>query len=381
MNFSLKLFLIMFTIIAIESGCTSGRGELPTMAPPPTIGTEFSQDDNVDSSHADPAVAPDLGDPRVIAYHWLALKAIDNNDEQAAIHHVNHVLELVTGSHRSQMMMTLSDLRDGRTHKAGHQIKEMLAGTADPILSAYRMHLELALYSLEKSQVVDAQHHFEHLINDGPGPMALTVENAMAAIAEGKFAAARASIEQLLAESVDTDVPGGCADLTHEPPETSEVVIVLLADEEWIEEQGGKAAADFYLRRLASVAASSLAEIGISLLVSEYGSYSAQSDLWLYTVAAGGEVDLSVFFAGRELPGTVDARLDRSGRRIVIENKNGDIRAEALLLVHEIGHFLGLSHRAGTFMQPHGFPLVGVWSLCQRDFMDQLNQQSSSVGK
>ena len=112
MNFSLRLFLIMFAIVAIESGCTSGRGELPTMAPPPTIGSEFSQDDNVDSSHANLAVAPDLGDPRVIAYHWLALKAIDNNDEQAAIHHVNHVLELVTGSHRSQMMMALSDLRD-----------------------------------------------------------------------------------------------------------------------------------------------------------------------------------------------------------------------------------------------------------------------------
>lgn len=351
------------------------------MAPPPTMGSEFSQDDNVDSSHANPAVAPDLGGPRVIAYHWLALKAIDNNDEQAAIHHVNHVLELVTGSHRSQMMMTLSDLRDGRTHEAGHQIKEMLAGTADPILSAYRMHLELAPYSLEKSQVVDAQHHFEHLINDGSGPTGLAVENAMVAITEGRLSAAQANIEKLLAESVDADVSGVCADFAHEPPESGEVVIALLADEEWIQKKGGKAVADFHLRRLSSIAASSLAEIGISLLVSEYGSYSAQSDLWLYTVAAGGEVDLSVIFAGRELPGTVDARLDRSGRRVLIENKNGDIRAEALLLVHEIGHFLGLSHRAGTFMQPHGFPLVGVWSLCQRDFMDQLNQQSSSVGK
>ena len=120
---------------------------------------------------------------------------------------------------------------------------------------------------------------------------------------------------------------------------------------------------------------------GITVVGSEYGSYSAQSELWLYTVADGGEVDLTVIFAWRELPGTVDARLDRSERRVEIENKNGDISAEALLLVHEIGHFLGLSHRAGPFMQPHGFPLVGVWSLCQRDFMDQLNQQSPSAGK
>lgn len=367
----------MFALVAIESGCTAGSGDVPILESPFPPVSELGEVNEETSSPVNMGVESALGDPLVISHHWLALRAIENGDAQVATHHVEHVLELVTGSHVAQMNAALSDLHGGRLHEAGDRIKAMLAGTADPALSGYRMHLELALYSLKGSQVEDIQHHFEHLMTDAPRSTIVIIEGAMEYVMAGEFTLARSNIEQLLAESVDIDLAQGCIDPTRERPDSGELHISLLAEQGWIEEHGGTAVANFYLRRMGTVAAKSLAEIGITLHVSEYGSFSAQAEpsADLVSPTATGDVDLSVLLTLQALPGDTDAWLDRSGSQIVIENQNDDISAAALLLAHEIGHFYSLDHRTGTIMQPHGFPLVGIWSSCQRNFMREMMPQ------
>lgn len=363
----------MVAVAAIWSGCAAIAASAPVLESPLPASDEINDEDELGRDVANSGIEADLGNPVVISHHWLALKAIENHDEQVAIHHVEHVMALVTGSHVAQMAAALTELEDGRLHDASDRIKTMLAGTADPVLSEYRMHLELALFSLDGSQVSNIEHHFEHLLTDAPDSTIPVIENAMKSVAVGDISSARVNIEYLLAESVDADIVQGCIDPTRDRPESSELNISLLAEQGWIEEHGGTDVANFHLRRLAAVAARSLAEIGIILNVENYGSFSIQTEspARQLSTTANGDADLAVLLVQRSLPGDTDGWLDRSGNRIVIENKDDDVNSQALLLAHEIGHFYSLDHRTGTIMQPHGFPLVGIWSSCQRNFMSE----------
>jgi hypothetical protein len=76
--------------------------------------------------------------------------------------------------------------------------------------------------------------------------------------------------------------------------------------------------------------------------------------------------DLLVLLTGRSIPGSQDGYYSASGSLAVVNRSPSDHTGELLVLVHEIGHHLGLAHRSGTYMQPHGLALTAGWSACQR---------------
>ena len=54
----------------------------------------------------------------VALHHWMALLALQFDDIPDAIHHVEHINELVTGEHLHQMEEVLSSLEEGHNHDA-----------------------------------------------------------------------------------------------------------------------------------------------------------------------------------------------------------------------------------------------------------------------
>ena len=97
-------------------------------------------------------------------HHWMALEALKAGSSEDAIHHVEHIIELLAeGEHRNRMETILVSLRAGETHDPEHDIEEMVAGTAVPGLTLAELHLRQALVALAVGDVADAQHHVLHL--------------------------------------------------------------------------------------------------------------------------------------------------------------------------------------------------------------------------
>ena len=96
-------------------------------------------------------------------HHWMALEALKTEGHSEAIHHVNHIIELLEpGEHRQRMVGILDSLEAGEIHDPEHQIEEMLAESASPGLDLFQLHLRQALVSLAVQDVADAKHHVIH---------------------------------------------------------------------------------------------------------------------------------------------------------------------------------------------------------------------------
>ena len=92
----------------------------------------------------------------------LALEALKANDCGEAIHHVEHVIDLLEpGQHHERMVAIVQSLQAGEGHEPEHAIEEMLAGTAAPELTLFQLHLRQASVSLAVNDLGDAQHHVE----------------------------------------------------------------------------------------------------------------------------------------------------------------------------------------------------------------------------
>lgn len=99
----------------------------------------------------------------VETHHWMALEALNTKDGAEALHHVNHIIELLNpGEHRQRMVAILDNLGAGEIHDPEHEIEEMLAGTAAPDLTLFQLHLRQALASLAANDMADTQHHVAH---------------------------------------------------------------------------------------------------------------------------------------------------------------------------------------------------------------------------
>ena len=94
----------------------------------------------------------------------MALFATEDEDMQEAIHHVEHIIELVAGEHLAQMQYVLSELESGNIHDAGHEIEEMLAGVLEDGLSGVTLHLTLALSSARIDDAEATAHHMDHFV-------------------------------------------------------------------------------------------------------------------------------------------------------------------------------------------------------------------------
>lgn len=96
-------------------------------------------------------------------HHWMALEALKADVIEDAIHHVEHIIELLDdGEHQDRMKVIREDLQARNTHDAEHNIEEMLTGKAAPDLTLAQLHLRQALVALAVEDVADAKHHVEH---------------------------------------------------------------------------------------------------------------------------------------------------------------------------------------------------------------------------
>jgi hypothetical protein len=77
--------------------------------------------------------------------------------------------------------------------------------------------------------------------------------------------------------------------------------------------------------------------------------------------------DLLIVLTGREFPRSVVGTYREKGPVVAVSYSHRAPEMVAATVTHEIGHFLGMEHRWGTYMQGSGFPLGIVWSDCQRD--------------
>lgn len=134
-------------------------------------------------------------------HHWMALEGLKVHDTTEAIHHVQHIIELLgPGSHRTQMEATLESLQAGETHDPEHDIEGMLAGTAAPALTLVQLHLSQALVSLAIDDLADGQHHVAHAQEVADASQRDKLAETQLLLAQGEVRGAEHEIEELVSQ-------------------------------------------------------------------------------------------------------------------------------------------------------------------------------------
>ncbi|MDA0988430.1 MAG: c-type cytochrome [Chloroflexi bacterium] len=156
----------------------------------------------------------DLG-PAIQMHHWMALFAVEDGEFQEAIHHVEHLLNVLEGDHLARMKNVLTELQAGNPQDAGHEIEEMLAGVLDDGVSGITMHVTLALSSVRVDDAEAAIHHLEHFAEIGDGANLEMGNEILALLQAGNLTEAEHELTELLEAmgvAVETDM-----DTAHSP--------------------------------------------------------------------------------------------------------------------------------------------------------------------
>ena len=139
-------------------------------------------------------------------HHWMALEALKASGRGEAIHHVEHIIDLLEpGQHQEKMVAIVQSLQGGEGHEAEHAIEEMLAGTAAPDLTLFQLHLRQVLVSLAVNDQTDAQHHLEHAQGLAEPDDEGGVHEALEALEQGELDQAQHEIQELLGEDEHDD--------------------------------------------------------------------------------------------------------------------------------------------------------------------------------
>ncbi len=132
-------------------------------------------------------------------HHWMALEALSVDEASEAIHHVEHIIELLEpGNHHDRMVVILASLNEGESHEAEHDIEEMLAGSAAPGLTGFDLRLEQALAALAAKDEPEARHHLEHARETAEQTDVVRVEEALSLLDDAKPHDAEHEIRELL---------------------------------------------------------------------------------------------------------------------------------------------------------------------------------------
>ena len=146
-------------------------------------------------AHQRPAAKADA----LAQHHWMALFALEDGKPPEAAHHVNHVIELVSGEHLDRMQDAIQLIESAELHDAEHLIEGMIAGTAAPGVTSSEMHLRLAASSAVVENAQDAIHHLEHYsaLIDVESPEAAIALEAIELLDAGELAEAEHEISEL----------------------------------------------------------------------------------------------------------------------------------------------------------------------------------------
>lgn len=321
----------------------------------PTLATEPAP-----IARDDPVVAMD---PRVELHHWLVIASLKRGDSVTALHQVEHIIRLVDGEHRREMRAAADEIERGDLHLAEHIIEGMLSRHAPSPLSTAQLHLRLALESLGVGDIEAAQHHFEHAQLTTPG---LAVDWSAHRVGdEGLVDLVRSAVSW----AIDQDLGVEQCWRSHQATATRQLRVQVGLDDSWLSHHG--AAAVDEAERILRDSANVLGEADVAVIVTgwfEWTSLPAVDKPSLRVVLrrlrADVDADLVVMMTARDLLGTDDGWHVPEIPAVVVRHHDNH-GEDALVLVHEIGHYLGMMHRPGTYMQAIGFPPVPVWSNCQ----------------
>lgn len=154
-----------------------------------------------DHAHQRPAAKADA----LAQHHWMSLFALEDGKPSEAAHHINHVIELVAGSHLASMQEAIQLIESANLHDAEHMIEGMIAGTAAPDVTSPEMHLRLAASSAVVENAEDAIHHLEHYsaLIDVDSPEAAVALEAMELLDAAEFSQAEHEISELVGGEED----------------------------------------------------------------------------------------------------------------------------------------------------------------------------------
>ena len=95
----------------------------------------------------------------------MALLALENESTEDAVHHVDHIIDVVEGDHRSQMIDVNESIEAGDIHGGTHIIQTMLTGDTGRGLTSVDISGGLVRSSVQSGDVDGAMHHLDHLLD------------------------------------------------------------------------------------------------------------------------------------------------------------------------------------------------------------------------
>lgn len=332
----------------------------------------FVQVERTELDASTPAPEPDrtasddpvvVMDPRVELHHWLAITALRQGDSVTALHQVGHIIRIVDGEHRREMSAAADEIERGDLHVAEHMIEGMLSRHAPSPLSGAQLHLRLALESLGVGDIEAAQHHFEHAHLTAPG---LEVDwSAHRAGDQGLVDLVRSAVSRAIDQDLGVEQ---CWDF-HNATASRQLRVQVGLDDSWSSHHGAAAADE--AARILRDSADILREADISVTVTGWFEWTSLPAVdkpslraLLRRLRPDIDADLVVLMTARDLLGTDDGWHVPEIPAVVVRHHHHHSE-DALVLVHEIGHHLGMTHRPGTYMQAIGFSRAPVWSNCQ----------------
>lgn len=144
-------------------------------------------------------VEPVSMEETLVTHHWMAIYALKDGVAQDALHHIGHILELVTEAEHQHRMEEAKELVErGELHEAEHEVEEMLVGQAATSLPMTELHLKLALAATSLQDAEDAIHHMEHFLAEPGVPATERAGEVLALLKEGDFHEAGHEIVEML---------------------------------------------------------------------------------------------------------------------------------------------------------------------------------------
>ena len=137
-------------------------------------------------------------DATVSMHHWMAISAVKAENVEEALHHLDHIIDLVDGDHLAAMNEIDEQLRSGDLHDAEHGIESMLVGAAEMDLGMDQLHLELALQSLAIENATEVEHHITHFMETADDDESELANGVIDDVKAGRYHETEDALHELL---------------------------------------------------------------------------------------------------------------------------------------------------------------------------------------
>ena len=133
------------------------------------------------------------------AHHWMAHHALRSNDAEHGIHHLGHARELAKDqAHRADIDRALALARAKRLEEAAHAVVEMVSSKVTPDVPMEKLHLRLALGSIDDGNTKEVQHHLQHYVDGTSLHNRKHAEELLALVKKGDLATVKKRLAHLL---------------------------------------------------------------------------------------------------------------------------------------------------------------------------------------